>query len=47
MIPIGNKNMKKYYFNCWLNYLHQKIQERQINHRLNSKWATVQTWLHK
>jgi hypothetical protein len=43
--PRGDRVRTRYYFRQWCAYHAGMLEEREIRHRVNSRWATVQGWM--
>lgn len=45
IIPRGDRCVKRHYFQRWLAHRTHCMEEREVSHRINSKWLTVRGWL--
>jgi hypothetical protein len=43
--PRGDLLCKRHYFRQWCAFHAGMLEEREIRHRVNSKWAAVQGWM--
>lgn len=45
IIPRGDRCVKRHFFYRWLAHRMHCLEEREVSHRINSKWLTVRGWL--
>jgi hypothetical protein len=43
--PRGDRSVLRHFFRQWCAFHAGRLEEREIRHRVNSKWAAVQGWM--